>query len=55
VIDDNKNLYIDHAQWYLALCYIKTDENQKAAEQLAIIEKSKSIYRKDARKILRSL
>jgi len=55
VIDDNKNLYIDHAQWYLALCYIKTDENQKAAEQLAIIERSKSIYRKDARKILRSL
>jgi len=55
VISDNNNYYIDHAQWYLALCYIRTDEKPKAIEQLAIIEKSKPIYRKDARKILRSL
>jgi tetratricopeptide (TPR) repeat protein len=55
VIADNDNYYIDHAQWYLALCYIKTDEKLKAIEQLAIIEKSKTIYRKDARKILKSI
>jgi hypothetical protein len=55
VISDNNNYYIDHAQWYLALCYIRTDEKPKALEQLAIIEKSKTIYRKDARKILKSL
>jgi len=55
VISDNNNYYIDHAQWYLALCYIRTDEMPKAIEQLAIIEKSKTIYRKDAKKILRSL
>ena len=55
VIDNNNNYYIDHAQWYLALCYIKTDEKMKAVEQLAIIEKSKTIYRKDARKILKNL
>jgi tetratricopeptide (TPR) repeat protein len=55
VIADNNNYYIDHAQWYLALCYIKTDEKLKAIDQLVIIEKSKTIYRKDARKILRSL
>jgi len=55
VITDNNNYYIDHAQWYLALCYIKTDEKDKAVEQLAIIEKSKTIYRKDAKKILKSL
>lgn len=55
VIDDNKNLYIDHAQWYLSLCYIKTDEREKATELLAIIEKSKSIYNKNAKKILRNL
>lgn len=55
VIDDNNNFYIDHAQWYLAMCYIQTDEKGKAIEQLALIEKSKTIYRKDARKILRSL
>jgi len=55
VIADNNNYYIDHAQWYLALCYIKTEEKQKAIDQLAIIKKSRTIYRKDARKILRSL
>jgi len=55
VIDDNNNYYIDHAQWYLALCYIKTDEKLKAVDQLAIIEKSGTIYRKDAKRILRSL
>lgn len=55
VIADNNNYYIDHAQWYLALCYIRTDERLKAIEQLAIIEKSRTIYRKDAKKILKSL
>jgi tetratricopeptide (TPR) repeat protein len=55
VIDDNKNLFINHAQWYLALCYIKTDELVKAREQLAVIEKSRSIYKNDAKKILRKL
>jgi len=55
VIADNDNFYIDHAQWYLALCYLKTDEPEKAVEQLAIIGKSKTIYRKEARKIMRSL
>jgi len=55
VIEDNDNYYIDHAQWYLALCYIKTEEKAKAAKQLSLIENSNTIYRKDARKILRRL
>ncbi len=55
VIADQNNLYIDHARWYLALCYIKTDEKPKAMEQLSVIEKSKSLYRKDAKRILKNL
>jgi len=55
VIEDNNNFYIDHAQWYLALCYIKTGETEKAVSQLATIEDSRTIYRKEARKILRYL
>lgn len=55
VIGNNNNYYIDHAQWYLALCYIKTDEMAKAVEQLTEIQKSNTVYRKSARKILRSL
>ncbi|MBN2665735.1 MAG: tetratricopeptide repeat protein [Bacteroidales bacterium] len=52
VIEDNNNFYIDHAQWYLALCYLKTGETVKAVNQLAKIEASRTIYRKDAKKIL---
>ena len=55
VIEDNNNFYIDHAQWYLALCYIKTGETVKAVSQLTTIEDSRTIYRKEARKILRYL
>lgn len=55
VIEDNDNLYIDHAQWYLAMCYVITDEKDKAVQQLSMIENSNTIYRKDARKVLKSL
>jgi len=55
VIEDNNNLYIDHAQWYLALCFIKTGEIEKAVCQLREILDSRTIYRKDVRKILRYL
>jgi len=55
VIDDHNNLYIDHAQWYLALCYIKTDEHKKAEKSLLAIKKSDSIYSRDASRILRVL
>jgi tetratricopeptide (TPR) repeat protein len=55
VIDNNDNLFIEDAQWYLALCYIQTEELKKAADQLTLIKKSESIYRKDAGKILRRM
>lgn len=55
VIKDDNNLYIDYAQWYLALCYIQTNEKKKAVTQLTLIAKSEGIYKKDARKILRQL
>lgn len=55
VIDDNNNLFIDQAEWYLALCYIKTGESEKARFQLNTIKKGDGIYRKNARKILRKL
>jgi tetratricopeptide (TPR) repeat protein len=55
VINDNNNLYIDQAQWYLALCYIKTDEREKALQQLEIIKNEGGIYRNNAKKIIRKL
>jgi tetratricopeptide (TPR) repeat protein len=55
VITDNNNLFIETAKWYLALCYLKTDEREKAIQQLKIIEKEGGIYRNDAKKIIRKL
>ena len=55
VIDDNNNLFIETAKWYLALCYIKTSETDKAISQLEAITEEKGIYSTNARKILRKL
>jgi tetratricopeptide (TPR) repeat protein len=55
VIDDNNNLYIESSRWYLALCYIKTEENSRASQLLISIRDDGGIYSKDAKKILRKL
>jgi TolA-binding protein len=55
IIKAEYNLYTDHAQWYLALCYVATGETIEAKQQLSAIRNSESIYRNKARKILRKL
>lgn len=55
VIEDKDNLYIDQAQWYLALCYLNTSEKEKAIKLLKIIGNESSIYKNDAIKIIRGL
>jgi len=55
VIDDNDNLYVDQARWYLALCYINTGEKDKAIQLLSVIGKESGIYQKDAKRIIRKL
>jgi len=55
VINDKNNLYIDQAQWYLALCYLNTDETEKAKQLFKIIGKEDGIYKNDAKKIIRGL
>ncbi len=55
VIANDDNLFIDHAEWYLALCYIRTGEMEKAKDQLRKIIGTESIYRKEARQVLRRL
>jgi len=55
VIDDNNNLFIESAKWYLALCYLKTEETGKASYLLSTIRKEGGIYSKDARKILKQI
>jgi tetratricopeptide (TPR) repeat protein len=55
VIDDNNNLFIEDAEWYLALCYLQTNDRNKATDELSIIKNSRSIYSKGAGKILKRL
>jgi TolA-binding protein len=55
VIDNKDNLYIDQAQWYLALCYLNTNETEKAKQLFKIIVNEEGIYKNDARKIIRGL
>lgn len=55
VIKDGKSLYIETSKWYLALCYIKTGEKDKALQQLKIVSNDPGIYQKDANKIIRKL
>jgi len=53
VIEDNDNLFIETAKWYLALCYINTNEREKAKQYLELISKEGGIYSRDAKKIIR--
>ena len=55
VIENRDNLYIDQAQWYLALCYLQTNETEKAKQLFTLIGQESGIYQNDARKIVRGL
>ncbi len=55
VIDHNDNLFIEHAEWYLSLCYLKTGEKDKARELLNTIAKTEGYYSRSARNLARNL
>jgi tetratricopeptide (TPR) repeat protein len=55
VIADNNNLFIESARWYLALCYVKTEDKDKASHLLVSIKNEGGLYSKDAKKVLRKL
>jgi len=55
VIDKKISSYTADANWYLAMCYIATDDKVTAKYQLRNIIKSGSIYKSMARSILRHL
>jgi tetratricopeptide (TPR) repeat protein len=55
VIDNNNNLYVDQARWYLALCYLNTGEKEKAIQLFDQISKESGSYQNDAKKIFKEL
>lgn len=55
VMDDRDNLFFEDAQWYLALCFLKTSEKDKAVSTLKAIKESGSVYSRNAVKILKKI
>jgi tetratricopeptide (TPR) repeat protein len=55
VINHNDNLFIEQAEWYLALCYLKTGEQEKAHLQFGKIITDNSLYKEEAEDILNKL
>ncbi|MFO7656940.1 MAG: tetratricopeptide repeat protein [Bacteroidales bacterium] len=55
VVNNNFNLYIEQAEWYLSLCYIVTGQDEKALELLEGIVTNKKYNHNKARKIIRKI
>jgi tetratricopeptide (TPR) repeat protein len=55
IIDQKANTFVESAQWYLGLCYLRTNEIDKAKEIFAGISKTGIYYKKDARSILKRM
>jgi tetratricopeptide (TPR) repeat protein len=55
IIDDKSNAFIESAEWYLALCYMMTDEVEMASELFRKIASSHGYYREDAIRILKMI
>lgn len=53
VIDEKDNLFIEQAEWYMALCYLKTDNQARAFSIFNEILHKNGYYSNDARKILK--
>jgi tetratricopeptide (TPR) repeat protein len=56
IIKQNDNLYIEHAEWYLGLCYLKNNQKDKAIDQfIAVASNPDNYHRQEAKNILEKL
>lgn len=56
IIADNNSLYIEHAEWYLGLCYLKNNEANKAMAQFGkIASEDRNFHKADAQQLLAKL
>lgn len=55
VLEHNDNLYLEDAAWYLGLCYMMTEDKERALKQFDAISASRSRYSKEAAKLARRL
>jgi len=56
IISDDQNLYIEHAEWYLGLTFLKNNQVSKAKAQFEkIASNPDNFHRKDAKNLLQKL
>ena len=56
IIKQNDNLYIEHAEWYLGLCYLKNNQKEKAIDQFMLVASNPdNFHRLEAKNILEKL
>jgi hypothetical protein len=55
IMEHKQNLYVERAEWYAALCYLKLNENESARDLFQKISHSKSSYKDKAQEILKSI
>jgi len=55
VIDDGNNLFVEEAEWYKSLCYLRLNQKQEAKNELLAVIDRKGFYEQDAKAIIRKL
>ena len=55
VIQNGDNMFIEEAEWYRGLCYLKLGDYDKANKELLAVMERKGHFEKDAKAILRRL
>jgi tetratricopeptide (TPR) repeat protein len=56
IITQNDNLYIEHAEWYSGLCYLKINQRDKAIDQFVVVASNPdNFHRQEAKDILAKL
>ncbi len=55
VINHGDNLFVEEAEWYRSLCYVKLGEKIEAKQELLAVIKRKGYFEHDAKAVLRRL
>lgn len=55
VVNDQDNLFIEQAKWYMAMCYIRTNKIKEAEMLLEELARSSQFYSKRSKMALRDL
>jgi tetratricopeptide (TPR) repeat protein len=56
IIEHNDNLYIEHAEWYKGLCYLKNNQKDKAISEFKLVASNPdSFHQQEAKNILEKM